>query len=70
MTSPALQSEAETVVHLLDDLFDAIEIGIREWVRDFLQAMIESEVAPSVPGRYLRLVEDEREIGHHSARPR
>ena len=44
MTSPVLQSEAETAVHLLDDWFDAIEVGIRERVRDFLQAMIESEL--------------------------
>src|SRR5262247_368294 len=43
-TSPALQSEAETTVHLLDDWFDAIEIGLRERVREFIQAMIESEL--------------------------
>jgi putative transposase len=43
-TSPALQSEAETTVHLLDDWFDAIEVGLRERVREFLQAMIESEL--------------------------
>ena len=43
-TSPALQSEAETRVHLLGDWFDAIEVGLRERVREFIQAMIESEL--------------------------
>ena len=43
-TSPALQWEAETTVHLLDDWFEAIEVGLRERVREFLQAMIESEL--------------------------
>src|SRR6201993_2727674 len=43
-TSPALQSEAEAAVHLLDDWFDAIEVGLRERVREFIQAMIESEL--------------------------
>jgi hypothetical protein len=31
-------------VHLLDDWFDAIEVGLRERVREFIQAMIESEL--------------------------
>ena len=44
MTSPALQPEAETTVALLDNWFDAIEVGLRERVRDFIQAMIESEL--------------------------
>ena len=39
-TSPALQSEAESAVHLLDDCFDPIEAGLRERVREFIQAMI------------------------------
>ena len=44
-TSPALQSEAETAkVHVLDNWFDAIELGLRERVREFIQAMIESEL--------------------------
>jgi transposase-like protein len=43
-TSPALQSEAETAVHLLDDWFDPIEAGLRDRVREFIQAMIESEL--------------------------
>jgi putative transposase len=43
-TSPALQPEAETTVDLLDNWFDAIEVGLRERVREFIQAMIESEL--------------------------
>jgi hypothetical protein len=43
-TSPALQSEPGTAVHLLDNWFDAIEVGLRERVREFIQAMIESEL--------------------------
>src|SRR6201998_4234711 len=43
-TSPALQPEAATTVALLDNWFDAIEVGLRERVRDFIQAMIESEL--------------------------
>src|SRR5262249_29446597 len=42
--SPALQPEAGTAVHLLDNWFDAIEVGLRERVREFIQAMIESEL--------------------------
>src|SRR5690348_5264006 len=42
--SRALQSEPETTVHLLDDWFDVIEVGLRERVREFIQAMIESEL--------------------------
>ena len=53
--SPALQSEAKTAVHLLDDWFDPIEAGLRGRVREFIQTMIESEleVALSRP-RYAR----------------
>ena len=44
-TSAALQSEAEaTTVDLLDNWFGAIEIGLRERVREFIQTMIESEL--------------------------
>jgi transposase-like protein len=43
-TSPALQREAEPTVDLLDNWFDVIEVGLRERVRDFIQAMIESEL--------------------------
>src|SRR5271167_4390748 len=43
-TSPVLQSAAETAVDLLDDWFDPIEAGLRDRVREFIQAMIESEL--------------------------
>jgi len=49
--SPALQSEAETTVHLLDNWFDAIEVGLRERVREFIQAMIESELETALLAR-------------------
>jgi putative transposase len=42
--SSSLQSEAETATHLLDDWFDPIEAGLRNRVREFIQAMIESEL--------------------------
>jgi hypothetical protein len=42
--SPAPQSEAGTAEHLLGHWFDAIEVGVRERVREFIQAMIESEL--------------------------
>jgi putative transposase len=53
--SSALQSEAETAGHLLDDWFDPIEAGLRDRVREFIQGMIEAEleVALSRP-RYAR----------------
>src|SRR6267378_4402342 len=53
--SAALQSQAETAIHLLDDWFDPIEVGLRDRVREFIQAMIESELeaAQSRP-RYTR----------------
>src|SRR5215471_17434389 len=43
-TSPALQSEVESAVHLLDDWFDPIETELRDRVREFIQALIESEL--------------------------
>jgi hypothetical protein len=39
--APALQPQAATAVHLLDDWFDPIEAGLRERVREFIQGMIE-----------------------------
>jgi putative transposase len=42
--SSAAQSKAETAVHLLDDWFDTIEVGLRERIREFIQVMIESEL--------------------------
>ena len=51
----SLQSEAETAEHLLDDWFDPIEAGLRDRVREFIQAMIESELeAALVRPRYGR----------------
>src|SRR5258708_18460766 len=41
---PALGSDAEIAVGLLDDWFDPIEAGLRDRVRDFIQTMIESEL--------------------------
>src|ERR1700756_702918 len=53
--SPTVQSEAATAVHLLDDWFDPIEAGLRDRVREFIQAMIESELeAALVRPRYGR----------------
>jgi hypothetical protein len=60
MKSLALQSEAETAVHLLDDWFDPIEAGLRDRVRELIQAMI----ALRHP---LRRVPIRR--GEHDARP-
>ena len=42
--SSSLQSEAEAAVHPLDDWFDPIEAVLRDRVREFIQAMIESEL--------------------------
>jgi len=44
MKSLALQSAAETAVHLLDDWFDPIEAGCAIGWRELIQAMIESEL--------------------------
>jgi putative transposase len=53
--SPALQSEAETAGHLLDDWFDPIEAGLRDRVREFIQAMIEAELEAALSRpRYAR----------------
>ena len=46
--SPALQSQAETAGHLLDDWFDPIEAGLRDRVREFIQGMIEAELASGI----------------------
>ncbi len=42
--SPSLQSEAATADYLLDDWFDPIEAGLRDRIREFIQAMIEGEL--------------------------
>jgi transposase-like protein len=49
------QPAAETAVHLFDNWFDAIEAGLRDRVREFINAMIEGELdtALSRP-RYVR----------------
>src|SRR3984893_18481833 len=57
--SAALQSQAETAIHLLDDWFDPIEVGLRDRVRDrvreFIQAMIEAELEAALSRpRYAR----------------
>ena len=53
--SLALQSAAETAVHLLDDWFDPIEAGLRDRVRELIQAMIESELEAALSRpRYAR----------------
>ena len=55
MKSLALQSQAETAVHLLDDWFDPIETGLRDRVRELIQAMIESELEAALSRpRYAR----------------
>src|SRR6516165_8826143 len=60
--APPLQSEAEASVDLLDDWFDPIEAGLRDRVREFIQAMIEGEleVALSRP-RYARRPKEDAE---------
>jgi putative transposase len=51
----ALQSPAETATHLLDNWFDPIEAGLRDRVRELIQAMIESELEAALSRpRYAR----------------
>src|SRR6267378_1139560 len=53
--SAALQSQAETAIPLLDDWFDPIEVGLRDRVREFIQAMIEAELEAALSRpRYAR----------------
>ena len=42
--SLAQQSEDEMTVDLVDDWFDPIEAGLRDWVRELIQVMIEGEL--------------------------
>ena len=52
---PSLQSPPETAIALLDDWFDPIEAGLRDRVREFIQAMIEAELEGALcRGRYGR----------------
>jgi transposase-like protein len=53
--SAALQSQAEMAIHLLDDWFDPIEVGLRDRVREFIQEMIEAELEAALSRpRYAR----------------
>jgi transposase-like protein len=53
--APALQSQAGTAVHLLDDWFDPIEAGLRDRVREFIEGMIEAELEAALSRpRYAR----------------
>ena len=42
--SDSSQLAAETAVYLFDDWFDPIETGVRDRVREFIQAMVEGEL--------------------------
>ena len=42
--SDSSQPAAETAVYLFDDWFDPIETGVRDRVREFIQAMVEGEL--------------------------
>jgi putative transposase len=53
--SASLQSGAEAAVYLFDDWFDPIEAGLRDRVREFIQGMIEGELAAALSRpRYAR----------------
>ena len=58
----AVQPEAEAAVYLFDDWFDPIEAGLRDRVREWIEAMIngEFEAALGRP-RYGRIAASERE---------
>src|SRR6201982_3071051 len=65
--SSSLQSEAETAMRLLDDWFDPIEAGLRDRVREFIQAMIEAELEAALSRpRYAR---QPREASENTDRP-
>ena len=42
--SDSSQPAADTAVYLFDDWFDPIEAGVRDRVREFIQAMVEGEL--------------------------
>jgi hypothetical protein len=42
--SDSSQPAAETACYLFDDWFDPIEAGVRDRVREFIQAMVEGEL--------------------------
>jgi hypothetical protein len=58
-TSCLPQSETETAVHLFDNWFDPIEVGLRGRIRGFLQAMLEAEL-DEVLARSIEAVVDRR----------
>jgi putative transposase len=65
----ALQSEADTAAHVLDDWFDPIEAGLRGRVREFIQTMIESELdAALCRPRYGRRPKGQEEGGGQPSR--
>src|SRR5438874_13763884 len=55
MSSYVPQSETETALNLFDNWFDPIEVGLRERVRELIQAMIEGELEEALSRpRYAR----------------
>ena len=42
--SESLEPATDTAVHLFDNWFDPIEIGVRERVREFIEALICGEL--------------------------
>ena len=42
------QLASETAVYLFDDWFDPIEAGVRDRVREFIQAMVEGELGSAL----------------------
>ena len=74
--SDSSQPAAETAVYLFDDWFDPIEAGVRDRVREFIQAMVEGELdAALMRPRYGRRSQSSRprsyphEGRRRSARP-
>ena len=47
----ASQPAADAAVHLFDNWFDPIETGVRDRVREFIQAMIEGKLYAPGEGR-------------------
>ena len=72
------QPAAETAVYLFDDWFDPIEAGVRDRVREFIQAMVEGELDAALMrpryGRRPKSLSDARAAGvtghRHGHRPR
>ena len=49
--SDSPQPAADTAVYLFDDWFDPIEAGVRDRVREFIQAMVEGELEATLMRR-------------------